>query len=208
LVRVPTEVVKQRQQTAAYGSHTSSARALQLAIQQGGFKSLYQGFGITISREVSSISSRTVLVSIFFLLSLFFVRCVSDIPRNQGTIFAVTIPPLRKAQVSSCQATFLTIIRPTPRPHLSDLWKYSWCNSSCVDNPSGCNQDAHHAHKTKTRRPDRNPGKLCPRLSRRGMASFVERHCAANNLDRTRRGCISRCIRSLHPTAWKYNLTC
>ncbi|PLW31971.1 hypothetical protein PCANC_21982 [Puccinia coronata f. sp. avenae] len=52
LVRVPTEVVKQRQQTAAYGSHTSSARALQLAIQQGGFKSLYQGFGITISREV------------------------------------------------------------------------------------------------------------------------------------------------------------
>ncbi|KAI9631428.1 hypothetical protein KEM48_014403 [Puccinia striiformis f. sp. tritici PST-130] len=52
LVRVPTEVVKQRQQTAAYGSGTSSARALQLVIQQGGFKSLYQGFGITISREV------------------------------------------------------------------------------------------------------------------------------------------------------------
>ncbi|KAA1085269.1 S-adenosylmethionine transporter [Puccinia graminis f. sp. tritici] len=52
LVRVPTEVVKQRQQTAAYGSSTSSARALQLVIQQGGFKSLYQGFGITISREV------------------------------------------------------------------------------------------------------------------------------------------------------------
>ncbi|OAV96017.1 hypothetical protein PTTG_02308 [Puccinia triticina 1-1 BBBD Race 1] len=52
LVRVPTEVVKQRQQTATYGSSTSSAKALQLAIQQGGFKSLYQGFGITILREV------------------------------------------------------------------------------------------------------------------------------------------------------------
>ncbi|OAV89986.1 hypothetical protein PTTG_07512 [Puccinia triticina 1-1 BBBD Race 1] len=50
--RVPTEVVKQRQQTAAYGSSTGSAKALQLVIQQGGFKSLYQGFGITISREV------------------------------------------------------------------------------------------------------------------------------------------------------------
>jgi len=52
LVRVPTEVVKQRQQTAAYGSGTSSARVLQLVIQQGGFKSLYQGFGITILREI------------------------------------------------------------------------------------------------------------------------------------------------------------
>lgn len=52
LVRVPTEVVKQRQQTAAYGATTSSARALKLAIQQGGFRSLYRGFGITVSREV------------------------------------------------------------------------------------------------------------------------------------------------------------
>ncbi|MBW0483077.1 hypothetical protein O181_022792 [Austropuccinia psidii MF-1] len=52
LIRVPTEIVKQRQQTSVYGSKTSSAHALQLIIRQGGLKSLYQGFGITVFREV------------------------------------------------------------------------------------------------------------------------------------------------------------
>ncbi|CAH7687986.1 mitochondrial carrier protein PET [Phakopsora pachyrhizi] len=52
LVRVPIEVVKQRQQVSAYGLGTSSLHALRLIIRKGGIKSLYQGFGITISREV------------------------------------------------------------------------------------------------------------------------------------------------------------
>lgn len=52
LVRVPTEVVKQRQQTSTYGTGTTSADVLKLVVQQGGVRALYQGFLITISREV------------------------------------------------------------------------------------------------------------------------------------------------------------
>ncbi|EGG02969.1 uncharacterized protein MELLADRAFT_117468 [Melampsora larici-populina 98AG31] len=52
LVRVPTEVVKQRQQTSTYGTNTTSADVLKLVVQQGGARALYQGFLITISREV------------------------------------------------------------------------------------------------------------------------------------------------------------
>ncbi|KAH9822256.1 mitochondrial carrier domain-containing protein [Melampsora americana] len=52
LVRVPTEVVKQRQQTSTYGTSTTSADVLKLVVQKGGIRALYQGFSITISREV------------------------------------------------------------------------------------------------------------------------------------------------------------
>ncbi|KAG0142582.1 hypothetical protein CROQUDRAFT_67087 [Cronartium quercuum f. sp. fusiforme G11] len=52
LVRVPTEVIKQRQQTSAYGTATTSFQALKRVLKQGGTKALYQGFLITISREV------------------------------------------------------------------------------------------------------------------------------------------------------------
>lgn len=49
---MPTEVVKQRQQTSAYGAAATSLDALKLVVKQGGIKALYQGFLITISREV------------------------------------------------------------------------------------------------------------------------------------------------------------
>lgn len=54
LVRVPTEVVKSRMQTAAYGSAArSSLDALRYIIRDGGLSALYRGFGITVMREVS-----------------------------------------------------------------------------------------------------------------------------------------------------------
>lgn len=53
LVRVPTEVVKQRQQAGSYGKMTSSFQALKLVIQNNGYSGLYQGYAITIAREVS-----------------------------------------------------------------------------------------------------------------------------------------------------------
>lgn len=53
LIRVPTEVVKQRQQTSAYGLGTSSFQAAKRVIAESGVRGLYTGFGTTVAREVS-----------------------------------------------------------------------------------------------------------------------------------------------------------
>ncbi|WFD44174.1 S-adenosylmethionine transporter [Malassezia psittaci] len=52
LVRVPTEVVKSRQQTSAYG-HISSLTSFRQVLADEGARGLYRGFGGTILREVS-----------------------------------------------------------------------------------------------------------------------------------------------------------
>jgi len=52
LVRVPTEVVKSRVQTSAYGLRASSFDAFKNIIRTNGFYGLYRGFGITIMREI------------------------------------------------------------------------------------------------------------------------------------------------------------
>ena len=50
LVRVPTEVVKQRMQT---GMHTKAFSIIkQILSNEGGVRGLYKGFGITIMREI------------------------------------------------------------------------------------------------------------------------------------------------------------
>merc|ERR1712146_167901 len=49
LVRVPTEVVKQRMQTGMYDSIVSTVVN---TVRQDGYLGLYTGFGITIMREV------------------------------------------------------------------------------------------------------------------------------------------------------------
>ena len=50
LVRVPTEVVKQRMQTGMHMSATSVVS--QILAKEGGILGLYKGFGITIMREI------------------------------------------------------------------------------------------------------------------------------------------------------------
>ncbi|KAI0344380.1 S-adenosylmethionine transporter [Trametopsis cervina] len=53
LVRVPTEVIKTRMQTASYGSLAqSSFSAAKLVLSQEGAHGFYRGFGITIMREI------------------------------------------------------------------------------------------------------------------------------------------------------------
>ena len=49
MIRVPTEVVKQRMQT---GMHPTFAGAVQVTFQREGFVGFYTGFGITIMREI------------------------------------------------------------------------------------------------------------------------------------------------------------
>jgi len=49
MVRVPTEVVKQRMQT---GMHSSIGATITSTIEREGIKGLYSGFGITILREI------------------------------------------------------------------------------------------------------------------------------------------------------------
>ncbi len=49
LVRVPTEVVKQRMQT---GMHGSMRKTIEHTIKQEGYTGMYTGFGITVMREV------------------------------------------------------------------------------------------------------------------------------------------------------------
>jgi len=53
LIRVPTEVVKTRTQTSAYGElGKSSMLALRMVLTQDGVLGLYRGFGTTIMREI------------------------------------------------------------------------------------------------------------------------------------------------------------
>jgi solute carrier family 25 S-adenosylmethionine transporter 26 len=61
LIRVPTEIVKSRTQTGAYGPGKSSWHSLVQTMRYEGIRGFYRGFGITIAREVShfGISSRT-----------------------------------------------------------------------------------------------------------------------------------------------------
>lgn len=51
MIRVPTEVVKQRSQTAAKG--TGSWSVAQSVWSANGIKGFYRGFGSTVAREVS-----------------------------------------------------------------------------------------------------------------------------------------------------------
>lgn len=51
LIRVPTEVVKSRQQTSAYG-RISSVAAFKQVLATDGIAGLYRGFGSTIFREI------------------------------------------------------------------------------------------------------------------------------------------------------------
>ncbi|KAF8310282.1 S-adenosylmethionine transporter [Clavulina sp. PMI_390] len=52
LIRVPTEIVKSRMQTSAYGSAVGSLDAFRRVVHDGGVAGLYRGFGITIMREL------------------------------------------------------------------------------------------------------------------------------------------------------------
>jgi solute carrier family 25 S-adenosylmethionine transporter 26 len=52
LIRVPTEVVKSRQQTSTYGQKVSSLRAFQAVVKEQGIRGLYAGFAGTVGREV------------------------------------------------------------------------------------------------------------------------------------------------------------
>ncbi|KAF7331623.1 hypothetical protein MKEN_00041900 [Mycena kentingensis (nom. inval.)] len=52
LVRVPTEVIKTRAQTSAYGPDKSSLFAARNVLASDGVRGLYRGFGITIMREI------------------------------------------------------------------------------------------------------------------------------------------------------------
>jgi solute carrier family 25 (mitochondrial S-adenosylmethionine transporter), member 26 len=54
LIRVPTEVIKTRMQTSIYGSlGSSSFSAAKLVLFNDGLSGFYQGFGITVMREVN-----------------------------------------------------------------------------------------------------------------------------------------------------------
>ncbi|CAE6431988.1 unnamed protein product [Rhizoctonia solani] len=52
LVRVPTEVIKSRTQTSAYGVGVSSFGAFLRVAESEGFRGLYRGFGSTVMREI------------------------------------------------------------------------------------------------------------------------------------------------------------
>lgn len=52
IIRVPTEVVKQRAQAMAEHSSLSAFRAILAARHESVFRGLYRGFGITIMREI------------------------------------------------------------------------------------------------------------------------------------------------------------
>ncbi|GAC95791.1 hypothetical protein PHSY_003367 [Pseudozyma hubeiensis SY62] len=52
LIRVPTEVIKSRQQTMAYGRGTTTFQAFTKVFQEAGLRGYYRGFGSTVGREI------------------------------------------------------------------------------------------------------------------------------------------------------------
>lgn len=52
LIRVPTEVIKSRQQTSTYGMQTNSIKALRAIVHESGIAGLYVGFAGTVGREI------------------------------------------------------------------------------------------------------------------------------------------------------------
>jgi len=52
IIRVPTEVVKQRTQALAHHSSLSALKEVLAARNESVFRGLYRGFGITIMREI------------------------------------------------------------------------------------------------------------------------------------------------------------
>ena len=52
LVRVPTEVIKQRYQANVYGASHSLMKSISSVVEHEGVKGLYKGYGITIMREI------------------------------------------------------------------------------------------------------------------------------------------------------------
>lgn len=52
MIRVPTEVVKSRTQTGAYGANGSSWQTAVKTLRYEGVPGFYRGFGITIAREI------------------------------------------------------------------------------------------------------------------------------------------------------------
>lgn len=52
LIRVPTEVIKSRQQTLTYGKGTTTFQAFQTVLRETGLRGLYRGFGSTVGREI------------------------------------------------------------------------------------------------------------------------------------------------------------
>ncbi|KAF8600423.1 S-adenosylmethionine transporter [Ceratobasidium sp. AG-I] len=67
LVRVPTEVVKSRTQTAAYGAGVSSLGAFLRVAKVEGLGGLYRGFGSTIMREIPFTSLQFPMYEFFKL---------------------------------------------------------------------------------------------------------------------------------------------
>ncbi|GJE91701.1 S-adenosylmethionine transporter [Phanerochaete sordida] len=66
LVRVPTEVIKTRMQTASYGAQAqSSLSAAQLVLAREGLAGFYRGFGITVMREIPFTSVQFPLYELF-----------------------------------------------------------------------------------------------------------------------------------------------
>ncbi|TKY88635.1 hypothetical protein EX895_002266 [Sporisorium graminicola] len=52
LIRVPTEVIKSRQQTMTYGKGTTTFQAFTKVFQEAGVRGYYRGFGSTVGREI------------------------------------------------------------------------------------------------------------------------------------------------------------
>ncbi|OXG47922.1 solute carrier family 25 (mitochondrial S-adenosylmethionine transporter), member 26 [Cryptococcus neoformans] len=65
LIRVPTEVVKSRTQTGAYGQGKSSLHSAISTMKYEGIRGFYRGFGITLTREIPFTSIQFPLYEFF-----------------------------------------------------------------------------------------------------------------------------------------------
>ncbi|KAK4688495.1 hypothetical protein P7C73_g1599, partial [Tremellales sp. Uapishka_1] len=70
LIRVPTEIVKSRTQTAAYGAGSSTANSFVNVLRNEGVRGFYRGYGITIAREVICFSLLAYLCVSFVLIDV------------------------------------------------------------------------------------------------------------------------------------------
>ncbi|KAK9899236.1 mitochondrial carrier [Cystobasidium minutum MCA 4210] len=88
MIRVPTEVVKSRQQTSKYGSG-NSLNAARRVLAESGLRGFYQGFGSTIAREIPFTCIQFPLYEYMkatLAVDMRGLKSVDDLPATQAAI--------------------------------------------------------------------------------------------------------------------------
>lgn len=110
MIRVPTEVVKSRQQTSAYG-RVSTFRALQLAASDEGIRGLYRGFFSTVLREIPFTCIQFPLFEFLKRQMANHTRTLSGAPRQDAAWWQSALSGSIAGSIAAALTTPLDVIK-------------------------------------------------------------------------------------------------